>query len=114
MIEKWFEPFTLLEKDASPDGLGGESVSLSPGIGFRGVLSRMACAEKDAAGRFLLEENPVLLHEFDVTLAPGDHVRRDRTGTVYRVAASSDSLRAPAFSGLRIAQVPVKKVTCPC
>lgn len=114
MIEKWFEAFTLLEKESSPDGLGGENVTFTPGIGFQGVLSRMSCAERDAAGRFLLEEDPVLLHEFDITLVPGDHVRRDRTGDVYRVAGSSDSQRAPAFSGLRFAQVSVKKVVLPC
>lgn len=114
MIERWFEAFTLLEKEASPDGLGGEAVTLTPGMAFQGVISRTACAEKDAAGRFILEENPVLLHEFDVTLALGDHVRREKTGAVYRVVDGSDKLRAPAHSGLRFAQVRVRKVVLPC
>ncbi len=114
MIEKWFEPFTLLEKDTFPDGLGGEFVTYIPALTFQGALSYTTSPETDAAGRFILEEDPVLLHEFDVTLALGDHIRREKTGVVYRVAGSSDTLRSPAFSGLRFAQVNVKKVVLPC
>lgn len=114
MIERWFEPFTLLEKREELDDLGGVDVTYAPTLTFQGALSYTAGTEANAAGQFVLEENPVLLHEFDVTLALGDHVRRDKTGVVYRVGGHSDTLRSPAFSGLHFAQVPVKKVVSPC
>lgn len=114
MIEKWFEPFILLEKQSSPDLVGGESVTYLPALTFQGALSYTTGKEANVAGRFILNESPVLLHEFDVTLSPGDHVRRERTGAVYRVVDSSDSLRAPAFSGLHFAQVNVEKAVIPC
>lgn len=114
MIEKWFEPFTLLEAEAASDGLGGENRTFTGGTAFRGALSYTTGAAADAAGQFLLEENPVLLHEFDLTLLPGDYVRRERDGAIYRVTDRSDNLRAPAFSGLRFAQAAVKRVVLPC
>lgn len=114
MIERWFEDFMLLERTADPDGLGGETVSWTDSVPFRGALSLTAAAETDMAGRPVLLETPVLLHEFDLTLAQGDRVRREKTGAVYRVSDSSDNLRAPAFSGLRFAQVQVERVVPAC
>lgn len=114
MIEKWFEPFTLLDRNATPDGMGGGYVTWSEATPFQGVLTFTAEDEVTAAGQRLLAEHPVLLHEFDVTLAPGDHVRREKDGAVFRVAGRSDNLCAPAFSGLRFAQVPVERVVTPC
>ena len=56
----------------------------------------------------------MLLHEFDVTLSPGDRFRRKKDGAIYRVCGRSDNMRTPAFSGLRFAQVPVERVVIPC
>ena len=114
MIEKWFEPFTLLEVQSESDGMGGACVSYVPLLTFRGALTLTTGSEISAAGQMMLQENPVLLHEFDVTLAPNDHVRREKDGAVYRVAGLSDSMRSPAFSGLRFTQVPVERVVIPC
>lgn len=114
MIEKWFEDFTLLERNSEPDSMGGERVTFNPLIPFRGALTYTTGSEVNAAGQLLLQENPVLLHEFDVTLTPNDHVRREKDGAVYRVTDRSDSMRSPAFSGLRFAQVPVERVVIPC
>lgn len=114
MIEKWFEPFTLLETVAVSDGMGGENRSFTGGTPFRGALSYTTDGTAEAAGQFLLKETPVLLHEFDLTLVPGDRIRREMDGAFYRVTGRSDNLRAPAFSGLRFAQVPVERVAIPC
>ena len=35
MIEKWFEPFTLLERQSTPDGLGGEIAETGAHMGKR-------------------------------------------------------------------------------
>lgn len=113
MIERWFEDFTLLLDESFPDGFGAQQTYLTPGTDFRGTLTFTADAQVQAAGQKLLVETPVLLHEFDVTLSPGDRFRRKKDGAVYRVCGRSENLRSPAFSGLRFAQVPVERVVLP-
>ena len=114
MIEKWFEPFTLLERASSPDGMGGECVTWQEILVFQGVMTYAAEDEITAAGQRMAAARTVLLHEFDVTLSPGDHVRREKDGAIFRIAGRSDSMRAPAFSGLRFAQIPAERVVTPC
>ena len=114
MIQRWFEPFTLLEKTAVPAGMGGESITYTPSLDFQGALTFTAGDEISMAGQAVLREGMALLHEFDVTLAPGDHVRREKDGAVYRVQGRSEDLRSPAFSGLQFAQVPVERLVIPC
>ncbi len=114
MIERWFEPFTLLERQSTPDGLGGETVSFTESGDFRGALTFTTGGEITAGGQAMLQENPVLLHEFDVTLTPGDYVRKAKDGAVYRVCSRSDNMRTPAFSGLTFAQAKVERVVIPC
>ena len=114
MIEKWFETFTLLEKSTSADGAGGVQYEYAPSLTFQGALTLTPGKEQSAAGQFVLLEKPVLLHEFDLTLAPGDYVRREKDGAVYRVTDRSDNMRAPAYSGLRFCQVNVERTVIPC
>lgn len=114
MIEKWFETFSLLQESTSVTGLGSTEISYTPVMTFSGAVSWQSGEERSAAGQLVLAETPVLLHEFDVTLTPNDHVRRERDGAVFRVTTATDSLRAPAFSGLRFAQVGVERVVYPC
>lgn len=114
MIERWFEAFTLLEAKTADDGLGGTSITYAPVLGFRGALSTTTAEQTVMAEQPVLAETMVLLHEFDITLAPGDCVRREKDGAMYRVADRSGNMRAPAFSGLRFAQVPVERLVIPC
>lgn len=114
MIERWFEPFTLLERIAVRDEMGGEHVSFDPVLSFQGVMSLTAESEVTVAGQAVSAESLVLLHEFDVTLSPGDYVRREKDGAVFRVTGRSGNRRAPAFSGLRFAQVNAERVVIPC
>lgn len=114
MIEKWFESFTLLEHQTKPTGFGSNEGRFTPVMPFRGVVSCHTGSEVSAAGQMALKETPVLLYEVDVTLAPNDYVRRDRDGAVYRVCGSSDSMQAPAFSGLQFYQVGVERMMLPC
>ena len=109
MCTRWFEPFTLLIAAEAPDGLGGSTLTLTPDVSFQGALTHTTTAADETAGQLVLHAEPHLLHEFDVTLHPGDYVRRNRDGTVYRVRGFSDGMRTPAFSGLQFAQVPVER-----
>lgn len=114
MIEKWFEPFTLLVKAMATDGLGGTQTTFAADRAFSGVLTYAAGREITVAGQPMLRESPVLLHSLEQPLRPGDHVRRERDGAVYRVTDRSENLCAPSFSGLRFAQVPVERLVVPC
>nr|MBR4280927.1 hypothetical protein [Clostridia bacterium] len=110
MLTDYFEPFTLLERRAEPDGMGGESVSWQPVTGFRGGLTHTCGKEISVGGRPTVQRCPMLLHELDVTLVPGDQVRRERDGALFRVISGSDGMRTPAFSGLQFAQAPVERL----
>ena len=113
MIERWFEDFILLQKQSTPDGRGGVSTLCTPDISFRGALTLVPAEEFPMGGQPVMQENPVLLHETDVTLTSGDRVRREKDGAVYRVCGHSGGMRAPAWSGLRFTQVPVERVVLP-
>lgn len=112
MIEKWFEPFTLLEQAYMDDGLGERPTLNVAGVSFQGVLSFTAADEITAGGRAILQDKPTLLYDPDVTLTHGDRIRRDKDGSIYRVCAGS--LHAPVYSGLRFSQVTVEKEVRPC
>lgn len=114
MIEKWFEPFELLLPSSEPDGLGGEKTVFLQDVTFSGALSFTSGSEITAGGQPMLKETPVLLHAYDLTLRPGNYVRRVKNGAMYRVTDHSNNMRAPAFSGLRFAQVPVERLVTPC
>lgn len=114
MLTDYFEPFVLLERTAAPDGMGGEQVTFQPVMDFRGGLTHEAGETISVGGRLTLRSQLMLLHEFDVTLSPGDHVRRLKDDTVYRVSGQSGDMRTPAFSGLSFAQVPVERLVIPC
>lgn len=114
MLTDYFEPFLLLENEAVPDGMGGALAAGAPAFSFSGALSQTAGSAPSADGRSLLKLTPVLLHETDVTLQAGDRVKRLRDGSVWRVTGGSGEMRAPAFSGLQFAQVPVERLVIPC
>ena len=112
MIEKWFEPFMLLRPLRSNDGLGACPALYADDIPFQGVLTYTAGDEITAGGRAALKSTPVLLYDPDVTLSHGDHIRREKDGSLYRVCANS--LHAPPYSGLRFSQVLVEKEEQAC
>ena len=114
MLTDYFEPFLLLEGTPEPDGTGGTTASDRLGTDFRGALTQTAGSALDAGGRSTLRLTPVLLHEMDVTLLPGDRVKRLGDGSIWRVTGASGDMRSPAFSGLQFAQVPAERVVIPC
>lgn len=113
MLTDYFESFMLLERCADADGMGGEIVTWQPVTSFRGALTHTCGKEIAVGGRAALRQQPMLLHETDVTLVAGDYVRRERDGLLFRVTGMSDGMRTPAFSGLQFAQVPVEGVMLP-
>ena len=112
MLTDHFESFTLLDNHMKPDELGGSIPAWQDVIVFRGGLTHTATPASCVSGRMVLRSEPVLLHETDVTLQPGDHIRRERDGSLWRVTSASGDLRTPAVSGLNFAQVCVERVVC--
>lgn len=112
MIEKWFEAFTRLNPTPASDGLGAAPPALTEDLPFLGALTYTPTREFTAGERPVLSDAPVLLYEYDVTLAPGDRVRREKDGAVYRV--TGQGMQAPAWSGLRFAQAQVERLVIPC
>ncbi len=113
MIEKWFETFTLMKVRHRSDGMGGQNDIYAPGVTFQGALTYTCGDEIPTSGQAMLRKDPTLLHEFDVTLIPGDYVFREKDRTYYRVCGCSDDMRSPAFSGLRFGQVNLERVVTP-
>lgn len=112
MIEKWFEPFTLLAQEQHSDGLGAYPPGISDDVFFRGALTCTTSGVIPAGGQPLLEDTPTLLYDPDITLVPGDRIRREKDGALYRVCGGS--MGAPAYSGLRFSQVKVERLVIPC
>lgn len=110
MLNDYFEPFALLACTTTGDNAGGHLESWHTSLDFRGALTHEAGEEVSMGGRLTLRCTPQLLHEFDVTLSPGDRVQRLRDGTLWRVTGQSGDMRSPAFSGLQFAQVPVERL----
>ncbi|MBQ8556291.1 MAG: hypothetical protein IJ438_10535 [Clostridia bacterium] len=112
MLRDYFEPFALLERQSEPDGLGGESIRFAYVAPFAGALTQMADAQADIGGSLALRSEPVLLHDFEVTLRCGDYVRREHDGAIYRVCGQD--ARPPRVSALAFAQAPVERLVIPC
>lgn len=110
MLNEYFEPFALLQRTVTDDHAGGRAESWRAELDFRGALTHEAGSEVTVGGRLTLRSQPVLLHEFDVTLTHGDRVQRLRDGSVWRVTGQSGDMRTPAFSGLQFAQVGVERL----
>ena len=114
MVTDYFEDFSLLERQDAPDGMGGQQTTWRYVTGFRGGLTHEAGQMTGVGGRPALCTRPTLLHEYDVTLQPGDCVRRERDGSLWRVNGCSGDMRAPAHAGLLFAQVQVERLVIPC
>ena len=114
MLSDYFEPFILLERVQTDNDLGSMDESWQEGIVFQGAVTHVTGRELDPCGLPALKTTPMLLHEWDVTLAQGDRIRRQSDGAEYRVAGSSGDMRTPSLAGMAYCQVPVERlVTAP-
>lgn len=110
MLQDYFEDFILLERTQTADDLGGTSTTWTDGISFRGGITQVVGKEISPADLLALKTVPMLLHEWDVTLAQDDRVRRVRDGAEYRVTGRSGDMRTPTLSSLAFCQVPVERL----
>lgn len=114
MLSDYMEPYALLERTPTPDALGGATTPCQESLTFQAGLTHTPGSELTLAGHRASRTTPTLVHDYDVTLRPGDVVRRASDGALYRVIGHSADMRTPATADLRFAQVPVESVViCP-
>ena len=114
MLQDYFEDFVLMERLQTEDELGGTDTTWHESIVFRGGVTQVVGKEIDPAGLLALKTSPMLLHEWDITLAQDDRVRRLSDGAEFRVLGRSGDMRTPALAGTSFCQVPVERlVTSP-
>lgn len=114
MVEDFWEGFRRMEATGEADGLGGQAEALAEKESFRAGLcpERMQSALQGVAAA--AQERYQLVHEAGVTLAPGEIIRRESDGALYRVAGHSDYARAPRRGRLAICQVRVERLVMGC
>lgn len=110
MLQDYFEDFVLLERTQTTNDLGATFAEWKDGTAFRGGITQVVGKEMSPAGLLALKTVPMLLHEWDITLAQDDRVRRVRDGAEFRVAGRSGDMRTPALSSLAFCQVPVERL----
>ena len=86
------EAFTRMVSVFSPDGTGGQALTVSAGDGFSAVL----VPEKGSGDG---QETFTVVTEEDVVLGFSEYIRRDADGTVFRVL--SDGAYGAVPSGAR-------------
>lgn len=114
MLQDYMEDFILLEHIRQPDGLGGFIDTYEESMAFQGGLTSVMSRRTGLADQPFVQATPLLIHEWGVTLALDDIVRRVSDGVCYRVTGQSSDMRSPAIAGFAFAQVPVERlVTAP-
>ena len=113
MLEDYMETFRRMVDAGGADGLGGQSGRLTPGESFRAGLCAGQTSAATSAGAAAARESRELLHGPGVTLRPGDIIRRESGGALYRVTSHSDCRRVPQGGRLAFAQVTVERLVSP-
>lgn len=110
MLQDYMEDFILLEHTRQDDGLGGAIDMYEESMAFQGGITAVAARRTDLAEQRFALASPMLIHEWGVTLALDDIVRRVSDGTCYRVTGRSSDMRTPEAAGFAFAQVPVERL----
>lgn len=113
MLDDYMETFRRMADAGGADGLGGQSGRLAPGESFQAALCAGQTSAAASAGAAAARESRELLHAPGVILRPGDIIRRESGGALYRVMSHSDCRRAPQGGRLAFAQVTVERVVGP-
>lgn len=113
MLGEYMEDFRRMESGGAGDGLGGLTGKLTPGEAFHAGICPGQTAAAALAGKEAARESGVLLHGAGVTLAPGEIIRREKDGALYRVRSRSEFYRAPRRGRLAFAQVNIERVVIP-
>lgn len=110
MLQDYMEPFTLMIAQAAEDGLGATVLHYTAGENFPAALCHAPGLPDSPAGLTAARHTPVLLHPRDMTLMPGDVVRRAADGALYRVLDCSDFMRTPPGAVTSFAQVTLERL----
>lgn len=110
MLQDYCEPFILMTPVTAEDALGCTAVGYEPGETFSAALCAAPGSPGVHAGRTAARQTTVLLHPREMSLMPGDVVRRASDGATYRVLDCSDFMRTPLSASMAFAQVTLERV----
>ncbi len=114
MLKEYFDNFICFTVVIEPDGMGGTRRTLQNGYAFKGALAHAPAREIPVGGRATLHAEPLLLHEREVHLKPGQAVWDPARDCLYAVCGDSADRQTPRFSGLNIAATPLEGWRDPC
>ena len=109
MLQDYCEPFTLMTPVAA-DALGATALRYEAGESFSAALCMAAGAPASPAGMTAARHAPVLLHPREMTLMPGDVIRREADGAHFRVTDCSDFMRTPRIAHASFAQATLERL----
>lgn len=110
MLQDYCEPFTLMIPVTAEDALGCTAVRYEPGETFSAALCAAPGMPDASAGRTAARQMPVLLHPRELSLMPGDVLRRGCDGALYRVLDCSDFMRTPRTALVAFAQAALERL----
>lgn len=98
------EDATFLRYDLVSNGLGGLTGGYVDGAPFRAAFATVSTADVEIAYAQGVKTIVHITTRLDMALKEGDRVRRERTGTVYRVTSNAQDRTAPDVASASIAQ----------
>lgn len=110
MLSDFAEAFTLLAADAFSDPEGGILMQTTAPERFSAAITDMLGSKDEQAGQLFPHTTPCLLHPLSITLRPGDFIRREKTGALYRVLTFSQEMETPACATFSFAQTLLERV----
>ena len=110
MLQDYCESFTLMTAAKENDGLGARVLRYKAGETFSAALCSTPGMADTPGGLTAARQTPVLLHPREMTFMPGDVVRREADGVLYRVLDCSDFMRTPLSASMAFAQVTLERV----
>lgn len=110
MLQDYAEPFTLMIAERAEDGLGAMVLRYTVGEHFSAALCHAPGFPDSPGGATAARHTPVLLHPREMTLMPGDVVRRETDQALYRVLDCSDFMRTPPSAVTSFAQVTLERL----
>ncbi len=116
MLSDFEEAFTRLVAEPFSDPEGGLLMQEQAPERFQAAITDMLGQQREQAGQLFPRTTPCLLHSVSLHLHPGEYLRREKTGTLYRVQTSSQEMETPACATFSFAQTLLERMVddaCP-
>lgn len=116
MLSDFEEAFTRLAAEPLSDPEGGLLMQPQAPERFFAAITDMLGQQSEQAGQLFSRTTPCLVHSVSLHLHPGEYLRREKTGALYRVQTDSQEMETPACATFSFAQTLLERVVddaCP-